>query len=91
MRLALIIALLTAIAVGLVHVRRAEIGARHEAQRLQLRQVRLRRQLWAQQGRLGRLTAPRRVRQRVRDMGLEMAEGARPAARPSAERTDRGG
>ena len=41
MRMGVVIACFAAIAVALVHLRRAEISARHATQRLQMQQVRL--------------------------------------------------
>ena len=80
MRMGLVIVLLAGLAVGLVHVRRAEIITRHEIQQFRMRQVKLRRQLWDQQIRLGLLTAPDKVRRRVEQMKLDLvrtpAEGA---------------
>jgi len=70
LRLAIVIVSVTAIAVGLVHLRRREIAARHRIQRLAAEQVRLRRALWDQQVRLGELTAPGCVRQRAEEMAL---------------------
>lgn len=65
MRLATIILALGAIAVGLVHLRRAEMVARYEVQQLQVTQVRLRRTLWDQQVRLSRLMTPAELRRRT--------------------------
>lgn len=75
MRLALVIILLTAIAVGLVHIRRAQITVCHEARRVQLRRVKLRRRLQDQQVELGRLTAPHRVNDRLGNIAPEVAAG----------------
>jgi hypothetical protein len=69
---------MTAIAVGLIDLRGAERTARHEAQRLQLRQVELRRRLWDQQIELGGLTAPRRVREQVKGVSLDLVEKNEP-------------
>jgi len=92
-RMGLVIVLLAGIAVGLVHLRRGEIITRHEIQRLQMRQVKLRRQLWNQQIRLGLLTAPDKVRQRVEQMKLDLvrapAEGAPPGQPEGNKPTDR--
>jgi len=85
-RMALVILLLAGIAVALVHIRRAEIIARHEIQQLRMRQVKLRRQLWDQQIRLGLLTTPEKVRRRVEDMQLDLVRG--PAEAPWAERQE---
>jgi len=69
MRLALIIVALGAIAVALVHIRRAEMAVRYDIQRLQARQVRLRRRIWDQQVTIGRLTGPEELRRRAIAMG----------------------
>ena len=74
MRLAAVIVILAAIAVGLVHVRRAETIDRHQIQRLQLHRARLRRTLWDQQVRLGYLTAPGQIRRRSQKMALDLNE-----------------
>ncbi len=74
MRLGLVIAALAMVAVGLVQIRRAEIAARHEIQRLETQQISLRRTLWDQQIRLGYLTAPREVRRRAGQMALDLVE-----------------
>ncbi len=79
MRLGLIIVLLAGIAVAVVHIRRAEDASRHEIQRLRIRQVSLRRKLWDQQARMGRLAAPAELRRRADRMALHLDE-------PGAER-----
>ena len=76
MRYLLVIALLAAVAVTLVKLRRAEITARHETLRLQRAEVRLRRRLWDQQIRLGYLTTPQAVRQRADEMSLGLTDRA---------------
>lgn len=65
MRLAVVIAILGGIAVGLVQLRRREIVVRYEIQRMHEQQVGLRRRLWDQQVRLGYLTAPHEIRHRL--------------------------
>lgn len=69
-RLILILAAVTAICVALVHVRRQEARVRHEIHRGLTRQTSLRRRLWDQRVRIARLTAPREVRRRTREMAL---------------------
>ncbi|MCK4601077.1 MAG: hypothetical protein KAU28_01340, partial [Phycisphaerae bacterium] len=73
MRLAFVIISLAAIALALVHVRRAESCAGHEIQRLRTRQVELRRRMWDQEVRIGQLTAPGELRRKGREMSLDMA------------------
>lgn len=69
-RLGMVIAVLAAMALGLVHVRRAKVRARHEIQGLRLRQISLRRRLWDQEVRIGQLTTPERIRFRAAQMPL---------------------
>ncbi|MCD4823063.1 MAG: hypothetical protein K8S55_00510 [Phycisphaerae bacterium] len=81
MRLAFIIIILTVIAVGLVHLRRREVIVRSEIQRLQVRHLALRREIWDRQLELGHLTTPRAIRSRAETMALNMSNEvpARPA------------
>lgn len=72
MRIAFIIIGLTAIAVGLVHVRRREVALRYEIQRMQSEHTSLRREIWDRQVRLGHLMAPREIRQRSETMALDL-------------------
>ncbi len=72
MRIAFIIIGLTAIAVGLVHIRRQEVVLRHEIQRMQSEHTTLRRELWDRQVRIGHLMAPRAVQQRSKTMALDL-------------------
>lgn len=65
MRLIMIILVLTAIAVGLIHLRRSEIAVRHEIQQVQIERIELRRNLADQEVRIGHLVAPRSVQRRV--------------------------
>lgn len=65
MRLALIIVSFAAIAVGLVHLRRAEVAVQHRIQSLQREEVLLRRELADRDVRLGELTRPAEIRRRV--------------------------
>ena len=71
-RLALVTVFLAAIALALVHARRQEVRLQHEIQTCQSRQIALRRRLWLQRVRIGRLVAPAVVRQRVQDMALDL-------------------
>ncbi len=73
MRTTLVILVIAIVAVCLVHIRRAEMTVRHEIQRCCDREIRLRRELWDQQARIGRLTAPREVRRKV--LALNAREG----------------
>jgi hypothetical protein len=85
----MVIVALAAMAVGLVHVRRAEVIACHEAQQLQLRQMKLRRRLWDQQIALSYLTAPSEVRRRSEEMCLGLVEKDRSAASAKDKATHR--
>ena len=75
----MLILALAVVAVGLVHLRRAELIARHDAQRLQLEQVKLRRLLWDQQITLSYLAAPAEVRRRSEEMCLDLVKQDRSA------------
>ncbi len=68
MRISLVIATLAAIAVGMVHLRRAQTRAHHQVHRLQMEQIALRTKLYDQQRALGFLTAPKQVQERARRM-----------------------
>jgi len=68
LRIGVVILVLTAIAVTQVHIRRRQAAAAHQVQRLQGRQVVLRRRLWDQQVVLGRLGSPRRIARRVEEI-----------------------
>lgn len=84
MRIAIVILSLAVMAVGLVHLRRAELIARHESQQLQLQQVKLRRQLWDQQINLSYLAAPAEVRRRSEEMCLDLVDRNGSAMNPPA-------
>jgi hypothetical protein len=79
-RIALVIMALAAVAVGMIYIRRAETRANHEVYRLQLIQVHLRCRVYDQQAELGRLTAPKDVRQRAEkmDVGLTWFNSGEP-------------
>ncbi|HOF18548.1 MAG TPA: hypothetical protein PK082_06535 [Phycisphaerae bacterium] len=87
MRLGLIVVMLAGIAVAVVHIRRAEITARHEILRLQEQRGRLRREAFDQQVRISRLIAPGEVQKRVKELGIplvgpgEKVEGKKIATR----------
>jgi len=72
LRLAVVIISLAAIAVAMVHVRRGEITAMHEIQRLETDQVALRRRLWDQQVELGRVLSPEEIRRRIEEMAIDV-------------------
>ena len=72
MRMALIIVVLTAIAVGLVQFRREEVVLQHQIQQLQMELLHQRRENRALDVRLGRLTAVEALRTRAQEMGLAL-------------------
>jgi hypothetical protein len=81
MRIALVIVVLTAIAVGLVEIRRQEVVFQHEVQQLSKDQSRLGQESWALDVRLGSLTAVEALRARAQEMGIVLeAPGASPSS-----------
>ncbi|MFW6062342.1 MAG: hypothetical protein ACOC93_05990 [Planctomycetota bacterium] len=72
MRLAFMILMITAMAVALVHLRRSEIAARHDIQRMESQRVRLRRQLWDAQVQLAEKLRPEVVRHRAERLALDV-------------------
>ncbi len=81
MRIAFVIVVLTAIAVGLVELRRQEVVFLHDAQRLEMKLLHQRQQSPALDLRLGRLTSVEALRARAQEMGIPLeAPGAVTAA-----------
>ncbi len=74
MRLGLLIVSITAVAVVLVQIERAEVRVGHETRRLQAEQVSLHRELGNQRLYLSELTSPSRVRRMVEAMSLHLTE-----------------
>lgn len=74
MRLTLIILGLTAIALGVVHLRREELAVRHDMQRLESRHAEVRRDLWAREVEIGHLTTPQAIRYRAEVMALDLTQ-----------------
>ncbi len=72
MRLAIVIFSLAAIAVSLVHIRRAEMTAQHEIQKLQLQQVALRRTIDDQEMRRAQVMAFDVVKRRAEAMAMDL-------------------
>ena len=70
MRLCFVIACMTAIGVGLVHLRKRESIARHELLSLEAEHVLLRRIAQQQESDLGFLTNPRQIADRARAMDI---------------------
>lgn len=83
MRFAMVIVSLTAIALGLIHLRRAELVARYQIQQIEDRQEQLRRRLQGQQVRLSRLVAPAEVRRRAEERSLGLVEKSQAACAAS--------
>ena len=85
MKLSIVIVCLAAIAAGVVHFRRERIHLRNEVQRMEGRQVVLRRELWDQQVRLAWLIAPSEIRRRYQDLGLPLVDRSHlPGQSPAA-------
>jgi hypothetical protein len=78
MRIVLIILSLTATAVCLVHIRRADVAVRHEIQCIQSQHVQLRREIWHEKMELGHLLTPEAIRSRVDAMALELTNETPP-------------
>lgn len=78
MRLVFIIVCLTAIGVGLVHIRRQDVALRYEVESTRSRHIMLRRNIWDRQVRLGYMTTPRNIRHRVEIFGLDINPTASP-------------
>jgi hypothetical protein len=76
LRFVAIIVMLAAIVVGQIYLRRGQDRSRHEVERMQLEQVKLRRVLYEQQAMLGKLAAPRQVRQRASDLAVGVSQRA---------------
>ena len=72
MRIAFVIVSLTAIALALVHLRREEVAIRRDMQRVQSEHVKVRREIWDRQMKIGDMMAPRAIRFRSEVMALEM-------------------
>ncbi len=68
MRTAIAIMVLTTVAIAMVHMRRQDARVRHEIQRLQLKQISLRRTLWDQHAVLAGRTNPRTIEKRVEEI-----------------------
>ncbi len=72
MRMVFLILGLSAIGVGLVHLRRDSATVRYAIRCLESQHTALRRDVWDRQIQAGRLMAPRSVRHRAAVMALEM-------------------
>jgi len=74
MRWIIVIIALTAIGVGVIQLRAAELRVGHEIQKQRAEQVRLQRTLWDQQVALSELTSPANAQKLGDAMGLSLAE-----------------
>jgi len=72
MRMVFLILGLSAIGVGLVHLRRDSAAVRYDLRRLESQHAALRREVWDRQVCVGELMTPRSVRHRAAVMALEM-------------------
>ena len=72
MRAAWVIILVAVVGAGLAKVRTRQIAARAEMARLEAARLKVRRRLWDQQLRLGRLRRPRSIEYRCLDWALEL-------------------
>ena len=72
MRLAWVILFLAVLAVGLVHIRRTDVWAQHEIQRLDSQDVSLRRAIWLEQGEFYRRSSPMETDRRADQLGLRL-------------------
>ncbi|KKK85673.1 hypothetical protein LCGC14_2770940 [marine sediment metagenome] len=72
MRIAFVIVSLTVIALALVHLRREEVAMRRDMQRVQSEHVKVRREIWDRQMKIGDMMTPQAIRFRSEVMALEM-------------------
>ena len=80
-RLATTIVGLLIIAALLVDIRREEVAVRYEIHRCVSRQTALRRDLWSQRFRIGRLLAPAELRKMTNEMALDLTAEDEPCPR----------
>ncbi|MBI5723051.1 MAG: hypothetical protein HZA50_03755 [Planctomycetes bacterium] len=78
MKIGLFIAAMACAAVCLVQMKRGEVAVRHEIQQLELKNVRIRRDLWDRQVTLGRLVTPQFIRAQADAMAIDMIDKSRP-------------
>ena len=79
MRLALVIFAMAAIAVGVVHIRRARTMLSHDIQKFKRQQIVLTRELDDQKAQMGWLFAPAAVRRRGDEQGIQSVQGFKAA------------
>ena len=80
MRFAWIILAFTSIAVAMVHLRLEQASVKAETYRLSAHRYEVRQTLWDQQISLGKLTAPRNMDRRGRELALELVPPGQSAA-----------
>ena len=71
-RLAILLVVATAVAAGLVHLRREQARVGHEIHAGLSRQTALRRELWGLRLEIERMLTPADVRDRAREMALDL-------------------
>lgn len=74
MRLVWVVLFLAVLAIGLIHIRRAEVTAQHEFQRLKAEEISLHRKIWIEQVEFSRLTTPAETRRRASGMALRLVD-----------------
>jgi len=73
MRIAFLIICMTLIAVGLVHLRRQEMGLQHELQVLEFGKPAVRRAMWGRHARIGQMTTPEAIRRSIKSSSLDVS------------------
>lgn len=73
MRIAFLIICMTLIAVGLVHLRRQEMGYQHQMQVLELSKPSVRRAIWERETRIGEMTTPNAIRKSIQASSLDVS------------------
>lgn len=74
MKIGLFIAAMAVVAVCLVQMRRSEVVVRNEIQKLELKNVQIRREMWTRQVALGRLVTPQFIRAQAYAMAIDMID-----------------
>ena len=82
MRIAIIIIGITAIATGLVIIRREDVRLRHEIQITQTQHIALRRQVWDRHMELAHLLTPISIEYRVEAMDLDLSLNGKKLSAP---------
>lgn len=71
-RMAFLIAGITAIALCAIHLRRREMNMQHRVHAIELEKPSLKRQLWDRQAEMGRKTSPAAIRRNMHRKAIEM-------------------